>query len=60
MCNLRPYKLDTCAEHLNILSNLREDFPLFSAVYAETQNEHTMNTLPEYLGRAGEEAAVQS
>lgn len=39
--------------------SLRENFPLFSAVYLETQNAHTMNTLPEYLG-GGEEAAVQS
>lgn len=59
MCILRPYKLDICVEHLNMFLSLRENFPLFSAVCLETQNAHTMNTLPEYLG-GGEEAAVQS
>lgn len=36
-----------------MFSSLRENFPLFSSVYLETQNAHTMNTLPEYLGGWG-------
>lgn len=57
---LRPYKLDIHVEHLNIFSSLRENFPLFSALCLEMQNEHSVDTLPEHLWVGVEEAAVQS
>lgn len=57
---LRPYKLDNNVEHLNISSNLRENFLLCSALCLEMQNEHSVDTLLEHLGAGVEEAAVQS
>lgn len=60
MCILRPYKLDIQLEPLNIFSNLRENFSLFSALCLEMQNEHSVDTLPEYSGVGVEETAAQS
>lgn len=57
---LRPHKLDVHVEHFNMFSSLRENFPLFSALYLEMQNEHSVDTLAEHLGAGVEEAAVQS